>query len=237
MSVPNMREAFEANAVELEYNSSQTRAAENVLDILRQPQLDHWHIDDALGPIGPRMSRWCRAHALWSTTPPPALVDVFYSRMQICIQNCLENLLRWYDPHEEVQDVVFDDVFRLLLGTFDIPLSDETAALIGADDVVLTGENPTFKAALQRDPEWLGILRTLASVAERVDEPDNVCASIEAYTIPELHRRRLALLEEAKDLEVYSGVTIALHRTPEEAQATPRTTVDLMHQLLQLTQA
>jgi hypothetical protein len=85
--------------------------------------------------------------------------------------------------------------------------------LIGADDVVLTGENPTFKAALQRDREWLGILRTLASVAERVDEPDNVCASIEAYTIPELHRQRLALLEEAKNLEVYSGVTIALHRT------------------------
>ncbi len=236
MSVPNMREAFEEIAFELKYNSSQTRAADNVLIILRQPQFDRWHIDDALGSIGPRMNRWCRAHALWSTTPPPALVDAHYSRMKICIQNCRENLLRWYDPHEEMQDVVFNDVFRLLLGTFDIPLSDETAALIHADDVVLTGKNHTFKAAMQRDPEWIGILRTLARVAERDGEPDNVCASIEAYTIPELHRQRLALLEEAKDLEVYSGVTIALHRTPEEAQVTPRTTVDSMYQLFQLAQ-
>jgi hypothetical protein len=200
MSVPNMREAFEEIAFELEYNSSQTRAADNVLIILRQPQFDEWHVDAALGSIGPRMNRWCRAHALWSTTPPPALIDAHYSRMKICIQNCRENLLRWYDPNEEMQDVVFNDVFRLLLGTFDIPLSD------------------------------------VARVAERDGEPDNVCASIEAYTIPELHRQRLALLEEAKDLEVYSGVTIALHRTPEEAQVTPRTTVDSMHQLFQLAQ-
>jgi hypothetical protein len=117
------------------------------------------------------------------------------------------------------------------MGTVHIPLSTETDTLISADDSVLTERN-AVKATLQRDQEWIGILRQIARVVERGVESEKVFDSVEKYSLPELRRHSEALMKARVHLQVHSGLTLSFdHQETQRRRQPPKTammqTVDI----------
>ena len=158
--------------------------------------------------MGGNIAKWYNEVWLYIATPKRP----FDLKMDMCIKNCAEKLRTdWYwDPGiQESDDFVFDDLFRLLMGTVHIPLSTETAAMISADDSVLLERNDV-KETLQHDERWIGILKQIAKICDgRADEIKQVCDSIVKYSIPELNRQREVLQKATSEFEVFSGLALA----------------------------
>jgi hypothetical protein len=158
--------------------------------------------------------------------------------MRTCIANCVQKLDTEWHFNAAVQPpppLDFNDLFRLLIGTVDVPLSQETAALIGDDDRVLIGRHSS-KIALYRDAEWCDILQQMASVVERDEETlaicEQICISVEGYSTQMLRQERQALKAAETHQQVEAAVTLAKHR---ESTDIKNARMDyLMHDLLQL---
>jgi hypothetical protein len=150
----------------------------------------------------------------------------FDVKLDMYIKNCAEKVRTdCYFERTIAQppNFVFDDVFRLLLGTADIPLSVETAAMISTDDIVLTGRNDV-KEMLQHDERWIGILKVIAKICDgRAAQSEGICDSIEKYSIPELKTQREALQQKRLEYEVFSGLSLAFdHRETQRIKGKPK---------------
>jgi hypothetical protein len=170
--------ALSVNTSKLNSNLTQIAGAQLVLNILREPILHYEDREQILRMWGGDVLLWWKH--VWQ--PLARRDDSFYAKMEECIQNCQRKLEieRFYDDDvEKPDDFTFDDLFKLLMGTVNIPLSQETARLIRADDRVLT-EYSDIKDKLQHDQTWIGILRRIASIcADREGVTQTVCSSIE----------------------------------------------------------
>jgi hypothetical protein len=246
MSVLNMRDELERLAYEVRYNTSQKESVAFVCSILREPVLHVTDRDDLIdSALYLRLQNQCRPPYRYFTPRLPfhthiredeAYEDPFYLRMQTCIHNCdtkLSNLWH-YNPHfPRPADLDFNDLFRLLMGTVDIPLAPETAALLGDADRVLIGRN-AFKRVLGRHVEWKPILRQIASVAVRdAAICEQVCASVEGYTTEKLQTERQALKAAETHAQVEAGVDLGIHREQQLPSPDTTTLESLMHRMLE----
>jgi hypothetical protein len=206
----HIQTALEVKRSDLAYNITQKAGAELVLDILRQDVWDPNERDNIQTYLGATIATWY--NEVWVDIATP--LRPFDMKMDMCIKNCMEKLRTdWhYDPSISAPPpFVFDDLFRLLLGTVHIPLSTEITAMISAEDNVLTERNDV-KEMLQHDQRWIAILKKIANICDgRDDESKNVCVSIETYSIPELSRQRETLRKAQSKVDVFSGLAFAFH--------------------------
>jgi hypothetical protein len=204
----HMQNALDKNRSDLAYNITQKAGAELVLNVLRQDVLHPYMRDNIEEFLGGNIANWYNEVWLYIATPKRP----FDLKMDMCIKNCAEKLRTdsyWYPDIQEPDDLVFDDLFRLLMGTVNIPLSPETTAMISADDNVLLERNDV-KETLQHDERWIGILKQIAKICDgRADESKQVCDSIEEYSIPELKRHLEELQKHRLNFEVFSGLALA----------------------------
>lgn len=239
MSVPNnMCDALLKHARMLRYNNSQKVDAALVCSVLREPVMYWIPMAEEVIRLGTNLRSWIWRHRLWKN-PAPTNLDPAYLRMQTCIANCVAKVDRawhWNPAIQEPPGLDFDDLFRLILGTVDIPLSPETTALIGNDDRVLIGRHFS-KTSLYGDTEWCEILQQMASVVERDEQTlarcEQICASVEGYTTNKLHEEREALKAAETHEQVESAVTLGIHREPQHPSTDTTTLKSLMHRLLE----
>ena len=246
--VPNMRHELRRHAYELRYNRAQTQAAALVCSVLREEVADSIPRDDILWYLGGELTKWRERRRLW-TLAPDVHDDSFDSRMHTCIENCqakLDPAWRYGGGVARPPALEIKDLFRLLIGTVDIPLSQETRQFIhtvgfmdGADRA-LFGRND-IKITMWRDDNWCAILTEMASAIPR-DEPtqahmEHICASIEGYTTQKLHEERQALNSAEAHQQVEAAVTLAIHREPEKSPENPSPvkTDSLLQELFLLT--
>jgi len=163
--------------------------------------------------LGNNLRGWISRHRLWSD-PDPGNLDPAYLRMQTCIANCvakLDGAWMWHSHIPHPPDLEFNDLFRLLLGTVDIPLSPETTALIVDDDRVLIGRHFS-KTSLYGDAEWCEILRQMASVVERDEATfatcEAICVSVEDYSRRRLREERETLKSPETDQQIQAAVIL-----------------------------
>jgi hypothetical protein len=178
--------------------------------------------DDIENVLGQKIANWYNEKWIYIATPK----SPFDMKMDMCIKNCAEKLrIDWHsDPSLQApDDFVFDDLFRLLLGTVDIPLSAETTAMMTPDYIVLTGRNDV-KEMLQHDEERIEILKQIANICDnRADQSEKVCDSIEEYSIPELKRQLETLQKTRADYEIFSGLSLAFdHRETQRINGKPK---------------
>jgi hypothetical protein len=218
----HMQNALDKNRSDLAYNITQKAGAELVLNVLRQKVWDSEVKDNIENVLGQKIANWYNEVWLYIATPKRP----FDRKMDMYIKNCVEKLRTdwFFDPEIEApDDFVFDDLFRLILGTVDIPLSAETTAMITPDYIVLTGRNDV-KEMLQHDEEWIEILKQIANICDgRAEQSKKVCDSIEEYSIPELKRRREMLQKTRADYEIFSGLALAFdHRETQRINGNPK---------------
>lgn len=248
MSVPNMNDELRRHAYELRYNRAQTQAAALVCSVLREEVAHSIPRDDILWFLGGELTKWRERRGLWNYAPVFD-DDSFESRMHTCIENCqakLDPAWRYGGGVARPAALEIKDLFRLLIGTVDIPLSGETMELIhtagfmdGADRA-LFGRND-IKITMWRDDKWCDILTEMASAIPRDEQTqaqlEQICASIEGYTTQKLHEERQALKAAEAHQQVEAAVTLAIHREPEKSPENPSSvkTDSLLQELFQLT--
>lgn len=247
MSVPNMNDELRRHAYELRYNRAQTQAAALVCSVLREEVAHSIPRDDILAFLGGDLTRWRERRRLWTYTPDVDH-DSFDSRMHTCIENCqakLDPAWRFGGGVARPAPLEIKDLFRLLIGTVDIPLSPETmqfihtAGFMDEADRALFGRND-MKIKMWRDDNWCDILTEMASAIERTEETqaqlEQICASIEGYTTQKLHEERHALKAAETQQQVEAAVTLAIHREPAKPSEKPSTatTDSLLQELFQL---
>jgi hypothetical protein len=182
-NLKHMRDALRVNISDIAYNSTQKAGAELVLNILHQDVFQQVESDRMKLNLGPHVVSWYNDSWRYIANPERS----FDMKMDQCIKICLTKLGSavyedgtLYAP----LNFVFDDLFTLLLGTVDIPLSVDTATMISPDSIVLTGRNDV-KEILQHDEEWIEILKQIANICDgRFDQSEKVCDSIEKYSTP-----------------------------------------------------
>ena len=244
--VPNMRHELRRHADELQYNRAQTQAAALVCSVLREEVADSIPRDDILWCLGGELTKWRERRRLW-TDAPDVHDDSFDSRMHTCIENCqakLDPAWRYGGGVARPPALEIKDLFRLLIGTVDIPLSQETWQFIHTAGFMDEADRALFgridmKIKMWRDDNWCDILTEMASAIPRTEETqaqlEQICASIEGYTTQKLHEERHALKAAETQQQVEAAVTLAIHREPEKPSTA--TTQSLMYELLQLTLA
>jgi hypothetical protein len=222
-NLKHMQDALKVNRSDLAYNITQKAGAELVLNVLRQDVRDSESMETIKMGLGANIANWYNEVWLYIATPK----SPFDMKMDMCIKNCVEKLRTdwFFDPDIEApDDLVFGDLFILLLGTVDIPLSPETTEKIrGAGGGFLLERNDV-KEMLQHDERWIGILKQIANICDgRADQSEKVCDSIEKYSIPELERQHKTLLEKRLEFEVFSGLAFAFdHREKQRISDKPK---------------
>ena len=239
--VPNMRHELRRHANELRYNRAQTQAAALVCSVLREEVADSIPRDDILWHLGGELTKWRESQRT---------KVAFDSRMHTCIENCQVKLDTAWRYGGGVRPLALEikDLFRLLIGTVDIPLSPETmqfihtAGFMDEADRALFGRND-MKIKMWRDDNWCDILTEMASAIPRTEETqaqlEQICASIEGYTTQKLHEERHALKAAETQQQVEAAVTLAIHREPEKSPENPSPvkTDSLLQELFLLTRS
>ena len=217
-NLEHFQKALVVNRSDFAHNITQIAGAKLVLYILRRKVYALEAMDDIDIDLEEMMVSWYNNTWIYIANS----LNPFDQKMDKCIRNCLEKSnTDWHNDDSIVPtpDFVFDDLFKLLMGTVHIPLAKEITEMISTDDSVLTQRNDV-KEILQHDQNWIDILKHIADICALRDvESQKVCDSIEEYSIPELNRQREAIEKAKLEVDVHSGVTFALyHQEPKKAR-------------------